>query len=85
MALNIFRKVFGSRNDRLLKRMSRVVARINELEAGLKELSDEALRGRTDEFRERLAGGESLENLGGCRGGSPLCIRAGNAAQPLLS
>ncbi|MBT8117715.1 MAG: preprotein translocase subunit SecA, partial [Gammaproteobacteria bacterium] len=63
MALNIIRKVFGSRNDRQLKRMSRVVARINELEPGLRELSDEALRSRTDEFRERLAAGESLADL----------------------
>jgi preprotein translocase subunit SecA len=63
MALNIIRKLFGSRNDRQLKRMSRVVARINELEPGLKELSDEALRGRTDEFRGRLADGESLADL----------------------
>ncbi len=63
MALNIFRKVFGSRNDRQLKRMSRVVARINDLEPGLEALSDEALRARTDEFRQRLAGGESLDDL----------------------
>jgi len=63
MALNIIRKLFGSRNDRQLKRMSRVVARINELEPGLKEFSDEALRSRTDEFRDRLAAGESLADL----------------------
>jgi len=40
MALNIIRKMFGSRNDRLLKRMSRVVTRINELEGAAKALSD---------------------------------------------
>jgi preprotein translocase subunit SecA len=63
MAVNIIRKLFGSRNERQLKRMSRVVARINELEPGLKELSDEALRSRTGEFRARLADGESLADL----------------------
>ena len=63
MALNIIRKVFGSRNERQLKRMSRVVARINDLEADLKALSDEALRARTDEFRSRLTAGESLDDL----------------------
>ncbi|MDH5470669.1 MAG: preprotein translocase subunit SecA, partial [Gammaproteobacteria bacterium] len=63
MALNIFRSLFGSRNDRQLKRMTRVVTRINDLESGLKALSDEALRGRTDEFRSRLAAGESLDDL----------------------
>jgi preprotein translocase subunit SecA len=63
MAFNIFSKVFGSRNERQLKRMSRVVARINELEAGLKELSDAALRARTDEFRQRHADGETLDSL----------------------
>ncbi|MBT8122355.1 MAG: preprotein translocase subunit SecA, partial [Gammaproteobacteria bacterium] len=63
MALNIIQKLFGSRNDRQLKRMSRVVARINDLEPDLKALSDEALRGRTDEFRARLAAGESMDDL----------------------
>ncbi len=63
MALNIFRKLFGSRNDRQLKRMTRAAARINDLESDLKALSDEALRGRTDEFRARFAAGESLDDL----------------------
>jgi preprotein translocase subunit SecA len=63
MALNIFQKLFGSRNDRQLKRMTRVVARINDLEPDLEALSDEALQGRTDEFRARLAAGESLDDL----------------------
>ncbi len=63
MAFNIFSKLFGSRNERQLKRMSRVVARINDLEAGITELSDEALRGKTDQFRQRLADGETLDDL----------------------
>jgi preprotein translocase subunit SecA len=60
MALNIFRKMFGSRNDRQLKRMSRVVTRINELEGSVTALSDDELRARTDEFRKRLADGQAL-------------------------
>lgn len=63
MALNIIGKLFGSRNDRQLKRMSRVVAQINEIEPEFKALSDEALRAKSDEFRKRLAGGESLDDL----------------------
>ncbi|MGB5306900.1 MAG: preprotein translocase subunit SecA [Gammaproteobacteria bacterium] len=63
MELNIFRKLFGSRNDRQLRRMMRHVARINELESGYEAQSDEALRARTDEFRTRLTAGESLDDL----------------------
>jgi preprotein translocase subunit SecA len=63
MAFNIFNKLFGSRNDRQLKRMSRAVARINDLEAGIADLSDEALRAKTDEFRQRLVDGETLDDL----------------------
>ena len=63
MALNIVSKLFGSRNDRQLKRMSRVVAQINELEPDFKALSDAALQAKTDEFRQRLAAGETLDDL----------------------
>jgi preprotein translocase subunit SecA len=63
MALDIFRKVFGSRNERQLKRMSRVIARINELESGIQALSDEQLKSQTAEFRQRLADGAVLDDL----------------------
>jgi len=63
MALNIFRKMFGSRNERQLKRMSRVVTRINELEDAARALSDDGLRSRTDEFRKRLADGQTLDDI----------------------
>ena len=63
MALNIIGKLFGSRNDRQLKRMSRVVTQINGLETDFKALSDEALRAKTDEFRKRLLEGETLDDL----------------------
>jgi len=63
MALKIFSKLLGSRNDRQLKRMSRVVAKINDLEPDFKALSDEALKAKTGEFRKRQADGESLDDL----------------------
>jgi len=52
---NVLTKIFGSRNERLLKQYSRVVARINALEQGIAALSDEALRAKTGEFRGRLS------------------------------
>ena len=63
MALKIFSKLLGSRNDRQLKRMSRVVAKINDMEPDFKALSDEALRAKTDEYRKRQADGASLDDL----------------------
>ncbi len=60
---NFLTRIFGSRNQRLLRQMSKVVAQINALEDDLKTLSDDALRGRTDEFRKRHADGESLDDL----------------------
>jgi preprotein translocase subunit SecA len=61
--LNVLTKIFGSRNDRLLKQYSRSVAQINALEAGLAALSDPALRGKTDELKGRHAGGATLDEL----------------------
>jgi preprotein translocase subunit SecA len=58
MATNFLTKIFGSRNDRLLKQYRRTVEQINALEAGLEQLSDEQLRAKTQEFRGRLAKGE---------------------------
>ncbi len=63
MVSKLLRKVFGSRNDRLIKRMSRTVDRINALEPDLEKLDDAALRAKTDEFRRRLDQGESLDDL----------------------
>jgi preprotein translocase subunit SecA len=56
-------KIFGSSNDRRLKSFNARVAPINALEPELEALSDEALRARTAEFRERLAKGETLDDL----------------------
>ncbi|MEM9196932.1 MAG: preprotein translocase subunit SecA, partial [Pseudomonadota bacterium] len=57
------KKVFGTANDRKLKNYRPFVAKINALEEETKALSDEALRGRTDAFKTRLAKGESLDEL----------------------
>ena len=59
----VLQKVFGSSNERILKSMQPQVDAINALEAELESLSDDALRGRTDWFRERVAGGESLDDI----------------------
>ncbi len=63
MATNFLTKLFGSRNDRLLKQYRKTVARINAMEPEYEKLSDEALRGKTQEFKERVAKGESLDEL----------------------
>jgi len=63
MAINILTKIFGSRNDRLLKQYRVGVARINALEAQFEELTDDGLRAKTQEFKERLVKGESLDDI----------------------
>src|SRR6187549_1036546 len=63
MAINFLTKIFGSRNDRLLKQFRRNVEQINALESGLEGLSDEQLRAKTGEFRVRLAQGEEVDAL----------------------
>ena len=55
--------LFGSRNERVLKQLSKTVARINALEPELQKLSDADLRGKTESFRQRVAGGESLDRI----------------------
>ena len=63
MVTKLLSKMFGSRNERMLKRLNAVVARINGLEDSLQSLSDEELRAKTEEFRKRYAGGTSLDDL----------------------
>ena len=60
---NVLTRVFGSRNQRLLRQYSKSVNQINALEEGVQSLDDQQIRGRTDEFRKRYADGESLEDL----------------------
>ena len=63
MITNFLKKIFGSRNDRLLRQYAGAVARINELEKGLAALSDEQLAAKTVEFKQRVANGEALDGL----------------------
>ena len=56
-------KVFGSKNDREIKQLRKIVVRINDLEPSIEPLSDDELKGKTVEFRERVANGESLDDL----------------------
>jgi len=58
-----FTSIFGSRNQRLLRQYSKIVNKINALEEGVRELDDAALRGKTEEFRQRYDNGETLEQL----------------------
>lgn len=58
--VNIARKIFGSKNDRELKKIRPLVEQINSLESALQPLNDEALRGKTASFKERIARGEAL-------------------------
>ncbi|CAI0975194.1 preprotein translocase subunit SecA [Serratia grimesii] len=63
MLVKLLTKVFGSRNDRTLRRMRKSVELINQMEPDMEKLSDDELKAKTNEFRARLEKGEVLENL----------------------
>lgn len=63
MLSTLFKKFFGSRNERLIKQYSQIVKEINALEPSMEVLSDDALRAKTEEFKQRYQQGESLEKL----------------------
>ncbi|HEX7953820.1 MAG TPA: preprotein translocase subunit SecA, partial [Burkholderiales bacterium] len=63
MINSILKKIFGSRNDRLLRKYSLAVQAINALEPQIQKLSDAELRARTEVFRQRATAGESLDDL----------------------
>lgn len=63
MLTNIAKKIFGSRNDRLLKQYRKSVARINALEEQMQALSDADLQAKTAEFKQRLADGQTLDGI----------------------
>ncbi len=63
MLSSLAKKIFGSRNDRLLKEYRKTVNIINELEPKIQALSDQELQAKTDEFKERYQKGESLNKL----------------------
>ncbi|HBI84325.1 MAG TPA: preprotein translocase subunit SecA [Alcaligenaceae bacterium] len=61
--LSLLKKIFGSRNDRLLKQLRRQVLQINAFEPQIQSLSDEQLKGKTEEFKNRLQAGETLDQI----------------------
>jgi len=61
--LDFLTRIFGSRNERLIRGYARYVRAANELEPGIEKLTDEALRAKTDEFRERLKTGATFDDL----------------------
>ncbi|HKB61115.1 MAG TPA: preprotein translocase subunit SecA [Gallionellaceae bacterium] len=63
MISNLLKTVFGSRNDRLLKQYRQTVSAINQLEAGIEKLTDAELQAKTDEFKQRVADGATLDSL----------------------
>ncbi|MCX7266839.1 MAG: preprotein translocase subunit SecA [Burkholderiales bacterium] len=63
MATNFLTKIFGSRNDRLIKQYRKTVALINALETEYEALGDDQLCAKTQEFRDRVAQGQSLDDL----------------------
>ncbi|MFC7628842.1 preprotein translocase subunit SecA [Paraburkholderia humisilvae] len=63
MTTGFLQKIFGSRNQRLVKQYQKTVVSINALETQIEQLTDDQLRAKTDEFRQRVAGGESLDKL----------------------
>ncbi|MFC1715307.1 preprotein translocase subunit SecA [Candidatus Poribacteria bacterium] len=63
MLQSVLTKVFGSKHDRDAKKLQPLVDEINDLEPSMQKLSDEQLRAKTDEFKERLANGETLDDL----------------------
>jgi preprotein translocase subunit SecA len=63
MLTNIITKIVGSRNDRILKQLHKVVKQVNQLEADFEVLSDAELKAKTVDFQQRVASGESLESI----------------------
>ncbi|MEA3405126.1 MAG: preprotein translocase subunit SecA, partial [Pseudomonadota bacterium] len=63
MALNIFQKLFGSRNDRILKRYNKNLHKINSLEESMTQLSDDELKLKTEEFKSALANDQTIDDI----------------------
>ncbi len=63
MVSRVFRKIFGSRNDRALKKFRKIVDQVNAFEAEIEQLSDQDLQAKTDEFKHALAEGKTLQDL----------------------
>lgn len=63
MLNNVLTRIFGSRNERLLRQMNKTVVQINRFEPAIQALNDAELRAKTDEFKQRLVDGETLDQL----------------------
>ncbi|MFT6985604.1 MAG: preprotein translocase subunit SecA [Psychromonas sp.] len=63
MITQLITKIIGSRNDRYLKQLRKVVSEINKLEPEMRTLSDQQLKAKTAEFQERIASGESIDSI----------------------
>ncbi|MBD3827095.1 MULTISPECIES: preprotein translocase subunit SecA [Stenotrophomonas] len=63
MINSLLTRVFGSRNERQLRQLNRIVAKINALEPDIEKLSDEQLKAKTPEFKQRIADGEALDKV----------------------
>ncbi|MDG2525740.1 preprotein translocase subunit SecA [Stenotrophomonas sp. HITSZ_GD] len=63
MINSLLTRVFGSRNERLLRQLNRIVVKINALEPEMEKLSDAQLQAKTPEFKERIAKGEALDKV----------------------
>ena len=63
MIANLLKKIFGSRNERLLKQFRKSVLLINSLEADIKKLSDDELKAKTEQFKERVKNGTALDEI----------------------
>ena len=78
MLNKVFTKMFGSRNDRLLKKMDKDVERINAFESDFKALDDEALKAKTVEFKDRIKAGDDpatmLPDVIAFEGGVPIRV-----------
>lgn len=61
--MGLLKAIFGTKNDREVKRMRKTVEKINALEPQYEKLSDEELKGKTEEFKKRLAEGETLDDI----------------------
>ncbi len=59
----VARQIFGTRNDRVLKGLRRIVTTINDLESSLTDLTEDQLRAKTHEFKGRIVEGETLDDL----------------------
>ena len=61
--IGVIKKIFGDSNEREIKRLGKIVDRIEELEPFMQNMSDSQLRGKTEEFKRRLKEGETLDDI----------------------